>query len=287
MSNKFNIDDNSLIDQKTCPICFNESNIIDDSVKTINKKCDANVSLRECNFCKHWWIDPMPKQEGLSKWYKEGSNFVVATTDYSGTSPDDSHSKKIFLRLTNYINKSKFNYLEIGCGTGNLLKYFSSVADVSYGVEPGWWSEDSDLKVVKDIDDLPLDAKFDIIVLSDVLEHVADPDTMIEKVAKVANPEAIISLNFPNKDSLKAKIKKGKWGMVLPFGHLNFFSSKSIDYICEKNDLKIIKKKAIRAGNQNTADLLKMFDLKNPKISPHIIKSILIGKDQWDIILKK
>ncbi|MBT4121061.1 MAG: class I SAM-dependent methyltransferase [Candidatus Magasanikbacteria bacterium] len=286
------IDNSWLIAQVDCTVCSGKSKIIDNYVQIINKNCDDKVSLRECSICSHWWIDPMPRQEVLSKWYGEGSGFVVYPPGYSGTSPDNIYAEKIFSRLTRCIDKTEFNYLEIGCGSGNLLKYFSERADMSYGVEPGWWGKSEKLKVVQDVNDLPVGVRFDIIVFGDVLEHVADPKSMIKKVSKVANEDAIIYLNFPNKDCLKARMMKGKWGMVLPFGHLNFFSSGSIDYICEKSGLKILNKKAVRAGNENIISLIKKFDWSEKKRLFRLIKSLLLGqiilgKDQWDIILKK
>lgn len=287
----FQVDDNLLTDQKDCPICFAESKQID-SLGTINKESDKWVTLRECNLCKHWWINPLPKQKLLSFWYEKGSGFVISPLNYSGTSPDDVHSEKIFSRLINLYKKPDFNYLEVGCGTGNLLKHFSKTAKLSYGIEPGSWGAKDGLNILSDINLLPENVKFDIIVLGDVLEHVSSPNDMIKKVSQVTNKGAIIYMNFPNKDSVKAKMMKGKWGMVLPFGHLNFFSSKSIIKLCERNGLKVLLKKPARAGSEDIISLIKKFDLSGPKILFRLMKSLLLGqiilgKDQWDVVLIK
>lgn len=286
----FCINDNLLIDQKKCPVCFNKSRVID-IVKTINKKSTEKVFLCECFVCKHWWINPLPKQEILSSWYKNKSNFVVPPT-YNGTSQHNKYAEKIFSRLTNYLKKPNFNYLEIGCGTGNLLKYFSKKATLAYGVEPGDWNAESDLNIVQDIDLVPGNVKFDIVVLLDVLEHVSDPNAILGKISQIVNKNAIIFLEFPNKDSLKAHIMKGKWSMVLPFGHLHFFSLKSITELCKKNDLKILAKRPIRSGNTTAFDLIRNFKFSEPNIIYRLIKSlflgqIVLGKDQWDLILTK
>jgi len=287
----FQVEDNLLLDQKDCPICFGKSKQID-ILGTINKGSDEMVMLRECDVCTHWWINPLPKQELLSHWYGIGSGFVISPLNYSGTSPDDVHSEKIFLRLTNLYKSPDFNYLEIGCGTGNLLKFFSKTAKIAYGVEPGSWGAKDGLNIISDISLLPDNVKFDIVVLGDVLEHVSDPNDMIKKVSEVANKNAIIYMNFPNKDSMKARMMKGRWGMALPFGHVNFFSSKSVNKLCERNGLEILSKKATRAGGENAIGLIKKFDLSAPKILFRLVKSlflgqIILGKDQWDIILIK
>jgi SAM-dependent methyltransferase len=278
-----------LISQYNCPICASSSKIID-ITKTMNKHSDLKVNLRECCICKHWWIDPSPKQEILSLLYKEGSGFVIWPLDYKGTSQNDIDSRKIFMKLTNLIRNPDFNYLEIGCGTGNLLKFFSKNANISYGVEPGNWGNNLDLNIVTGIDFLPKDVKFDIIVLGDVLEHISDPNLMMKKINIFANKNAIIYLNFPNKDCLLAKIMKSKWGMVSPFGHIHSFSSKSIDYLCKKNSFTIKTKKAIRKGDANIMDLIKNFNyLSSNKFFclVKLIVLILLGKDQWNVILIK
>ena len=205
----FQVEDNLLLDQKDCPICFGKSKQID-ILGTINKGSDEMVMLRECDVCTHWWINPLPKQELLSHWYGIGSGFVISPLNYSGTSPDDVHSEKIFLRLTNLYKSPDFNYLEIGCGTGNLLKFFSKTAKIAYGVEPGSWGAKDGLNIISDISLLPDNVKFDIVVLGDVLEHVSDPNDMIKKVSEVANKNAIIYMNFPNRSQISRLLKTEK-----------------------------------------------------------------------------
>lgn len=287
----FNIKDNLLINQERCPICLGGSKLVD-SVSMRNLGHGDTVSLRECYDCRHWWIKPLPRQELLSSWYENRSGFVIWPTSHSGSSPDHKGCEKLFLWLTGYLKKPIFNYLEIGCGTGNLVKYFSEKANLSYGVEPGNWIKESNLNIVDSIDLLPSDIKFDIIVLSDVLEHIQDPNLMMEKISHIANKKAIIYLTFPNKDCLKAQLMKGKWSMVVPFGHIHFFSSKSIYQICKKNGLKVLKKKATRAGDAGVLDLIKAYDVSAPRKLFRFIKSlilgqIILGKDQWEIILVK
>lgn len=59
-----------------CPICGGKSSVID-AAKTINPNSPDVLDLRNCSVCKHWWIDPMPKQEYLSRLYSDNSLFVV------------------------------------------------------------------------------------------------------------------------------------------------------------------------------------------------------------------
>ncbi len=280
------LDKTQLVEKKQCPICGCRSKIVD-TLKTMNKESEDNVSLRECESCKHWWIDPMPKQEYLSSLYKNGSKFVVSA-NYNGTSPSDEDCKKMFNKVVSFREDGKFNFLEIGCGTGSLLKYFSKMANVSFGVEPGSWAAGGN--IVSDINDLPKNVLFDVVILGGTLEHVVDVKSMIKKIKEITNQEAIIYVDFPNKDCIKALLMKGKWSMVLPIGHLHFFSAKSIDVLFK--EFKIVLEKKLRQGGLGVFDLIKGFDLKSKGIIYRFFKSlilgqIILGKDQWEVIIKK
>lgn len=284
------LEKNQFIYQEKCPICLGEAKIID-RIKTINKGSDMYVLLRECTKCKHWWNDPLPKQEVLSSWYKNRSGYVVPA-EYEGTSPGDVASEKIFETVTKHLNVSQFNFLEIGCGTGGLLKYFRDRSNISYGVEPGVWVTENDLNIVPNIESLPKGAMFDVVILSDVLEHVSSPHEMMKMVSEKVNNNAVVYLQFPNKDCLKAKIRKGKWGMILPFGHLHYFSSRSIDQLCKKNGFSIVFKRSIRGGDDTVIDILKRFDFDDSRVLFRFFKVLILGqillsKDQWSLLLRK
>ncbi|MDP8212631.1 MAG: class I SAM-dependent methyltransferase [Candidatus Zapsychrus exili] len=69
-----------------------------------------------------------------------------------------------------------------------------------------------------------IDKKYDLIVLSHILEHVLDPKSFLENVSTYLNDGGTLLLGVPNKDYLfKADV----------FPHLFFFSKKSIEILME------------------------------------------------------
>ena len=285
--------DNELIQQKNCPICFGDSRLID-TTKTINPKSERMVELRECLICKHWWNNPLPTQELLQSFYENNSEYVVP----------EGYSKAMLSSVANHTNplvekllkispvKEKFNYLEIGIGSGNLFHSFQQKANVAYGVEPGKWVVGDKQNIVPSIDNIPGGIKFDIIVANDVLEHLNNPTEMLNKLSSIVNKDCLIHCTFPNKDCLKAKIQKGKWSMIRPFGHLHYFSARSIKFMFKETGWKIIKIQNCRAGNCNAIDIIKNFDYKSKNLLFRLVKSLilgqlLLGKDQWTVIGNK
>lgn len=206
-----------------CPIC-DESSIVVDVVPTINPNETDKVELRCCDSCGHWWHSPAPSQEELNKLYSSSSLYVVsagAKESYQNKNTLNSFHEYILKR----INKKSGNYLEIGAGGGGLLRRFRAMNYTCYGVDPGQWVKDG--SIVNSIDDLPKDFKYDIFVLQDVLEHIFDPVRFMTKLKKMAYDGSIFFCSFPCKDSRPARIYKGKWVMVRPYGHLHYFSLNS------------------------------------------------------------
>lgn len=179
----------------------------------------------------------MPDQASLSTMYRERSEFVLSRdfldarkharpleiAPCSIEHVDTGNPRNApCLELT---RPSRVNYLEIGCGEGQMLRYFLGKGAVCYGVEPGTWVRHD--SIVSDIAEIPREAKFDVIVIYDVLEHLADPLLMLSTCRAMTNEGARIYCAFPNKDSLAARLLRQKWLMVRPLGHLHYFSRRS------------------------------------------------------------
>jgi len=292
-----NIDNTQIFATSLCPVCNNLSIVID-SVRTINPECDETVNLRNCSSCKHWWIDPIPTQNYLSRLYSESSLFVIN----KGFGEDSKESKTETNRVIKYSKKilklstkqNNFNFLEVGVGSGHIFNYFTSRAKLCYGVEPGSWKP-LHTNIVVDIKDIPENIKFDIIVMHDVLEHLSNPLEMLTRLHNMANAECLISLGFPNSDSLSALLFRGKWRMVRPLGHIHFFSSKSTLKLLDKCGWNIILMQKCRPLHLSTFDLLKQFNFKNfrnplrgiYRLLWMFVMDIVLGKDQWFIQAKK
>ena len=280
-----------------CPLCKGQSKVID-KCSTINPDSDLLLDLRECEECKHWFIYPIPSQEHLNTLYQTSSPFVVPhyypdamraqSTDYSG-------EKVVYDSVLPYsdpMKNSSFNYLEIGIGSGHLFHYIGSRAKVAYGVEPGPWVIKNNERVVKDITLIPRYISFDVIIANDVLEHVVSPLSMLKTISEMANPGSVIHCTFPNKDSLKARLMKKRWDMIRPYGHLHYFSAKSIQKIFNQAGFEIVKIKNVRKSYHTASQIIKNFNYKEKNILYRLVKSLLLGqlllgKDQWQVIARR
>lgn len=127
----------------------------------------------------------------------------------------------IFSKLRKYFkNTSSFSMLEIGTGSG----FFISLVESRYpeaslcGLEFDPRLVDVTKHKVKkakilqgNAEDFQLSAKYDLIVSSQVIEHLYSPELMIQCVARHLKPGGIFLFTSPNLDCVAAKVMKDKW----------------------------------------------------------------------------
>lgn len=111
------------------------------------------------------------------------------------------------------------------------------------------------IKSVSNINEISSDKKFDVIILLDVLEHVPNPINFLSTIKKHLKKNGIIFLQFPNKNSLSARLSGSKWPWWLAPDHLYHFSQKSISLIAEKAGLEMVN---IRTVSTILDDLINL-----------------------------
>jgi len=217
-----------------CPICKSIKLTTIGDTRTINPHSDLKVQIIKCHYCLHWFINPMIKQEDLNTLYSEASDYVVTKNWLRN---EFSIPEEYIIKNESKKNSKKKKYLEIGIGYGLLFKYFQKKGYYCFGVEPYQWAIDIP-NIVDNITKLNED-NFEVIVLVDVLEHLEDPLLFIEHISQLSIKGGTVYASFPNNQSLQALLFKKKWRMIRPFGHLHYFSEKSLKIMFESNRFKI------------------------------------------------
>lgn len=223
------------IDQ--CPICGGGSTFIA-NVRTIACRDDVLVPLCSCVVCGHWWHSLIPSQHELNTMYQTASPFVVTEGAKDAYQVKRKNNFKKF--VLDHIGEKEVggNYLEIGAGGGHLLSDFRRQGFSTYGVEPAQWVKDKD--IYPTLDDVPAGLGFNVLVLQDVLEHIAQPIEILSCLRKRAEDDALLFCSFPCNESRPAKRDREKWSMVLPYGHLHYFSYKSASEMLLQAGWKIV-----------------------------------------------
>lgn len=155
--------------------------------------------------------------------------------------------KNIFAKRVRIILKFKKvgSALEIGCSTGLMLSLLKEkgwqVCGVEISRQAAQKAEKRGVKIIpEDFLKAVINEKFDLVILNHTLEHLENPDQVIEKATKLLNKDGLLYIDLPNFGSLSAKILRGSWPALLPKEHRWHFSEKTLSILLEKFDFKII-----------------------------------------------
>jgi SAM-dependent methyltransferase len=142
------------------------------------------------------------------------------------------------------INDIRPRLLDVGSGTGYLLKKMLSQGLDAWGVDPYPRGEATEKSLSKrvisgDIQELPM-RPFQIITAVEVLEHVEDYMKLLESMKELLSPNGFIIITVPNKWEFRATCSPD--GAIEPmYGHLWQFDHKSLesDLKCFSNDVHV------------------------------------------------
>lgn len=119
------------------------------------------------------------------------------------------HARSLYESVLNRLDELSFNnLLDVGCGTGNLLKLISSRYDTQIaGVDltPKMLNiariklgDEVDLKIA-DSEELPFDNdKFDMVICTDSFHHYPHPDKVLGEIKRVLKQDGMILIADPS-----------------------------------------------------------------------------------------
>jgi len=133
----------------------------------------------------------------------------------------------------------------VGCGDCTSILEIQSLGAEGYGIEP-----DRNIKELVDTLQLkvhiglfhevpyPVDF-FDFITMSQVLEHVHDPVTLVASFRRILKKDGQLIIGVPNIDSRLRKRYGSRWlNWHVPY-HLNHFSRKSLEVLAERSGYEV------------------------------------------------
>lgn len=148
--------------------------------------------------------------------------------------------------LLHYLpNPKACSLLEIGCAYGFFLEMakpiFKSVEGVDIAETAILQAQLRGLPAVaQEFLEYPISGLKDVVVLWDVIEHLAHPDRYMQKIASALKPGGLVALTTGDIGSFNARMRGKKWRMIHPPTHLHYFSKKTMRVLLEKNGFEII-----------------------------------------------
>ncbi len=226
--------------ERICPIC--DCNDVEklyeiNFAKSKNEFIPESYDIVSCYNCGFIFNNTKWTQRDYDKYYSETSKYSNNFTFGAGglSDLDLKRYNDIIDRIEKFTNKES-SILDIGCAKGGLLRTFKERGyNNLYGIEP---SEDAinylktfgiDGKCLSLFDANNIDKKFDVIILTQVLEHIFDLKIMKSILKKLLNKDAILYVDIPDGTSYIKNNLNSYYYFDLE--HINHFSNDTLRYL--------------------------------------------------------
>lgn len=221
----------------------------------------ASFTLCECRSCGLVRIEPLLTEAELSRFYPSvyygaGQEKFVGPIERltRWLARQQAH------RLLQSLNEGRqpvgpIRILDIGCGRGSLLRAFAQMGGECHGVERADFPDiEPDAGFVlhrQPLADLAFpDGHFDIVVLWHVLEHLADPGTVLTEIHRLLRPSGLLACAVPNFSSWQRRWFGPDWFHLDLPRHVHHFELPTLRHGLEERGFQIVKVET-RALDQN------------------------------------
>lgn len=248
MHNRFKIKEANMIN---CPICKKQAQLAYTSL--LGYQEGSSYDIYFCKNCDASHARPLEIDENLYNVIYSKAKELPGYDRYHRFAEDvlKVNNPLLFLAETedtywavyNYLSEQKLypnpKILEVGCGLGYLTYAMVKGGYNAHGVDISKKAVNEAIKrygnhySCVDIYELKVEQsqKFDIIILTEVIEHVPDPVAFIGTLKELISDSGRILITTPNKHSLITKEKY--WDTELPPVHLWWLSNTSFLSIAE------------------------------------------------------
>ncbi|RJR15678.1 class I SAM-dependent methyltransferase [Candidatus Microgenomates bacterium] len=200
----------------------------------------GKYKIYHCDFCKCVRVAPFPSDKEIEAYYKK----FDYKTGFVTEKLIRKEAKKTLKILSKY--KRTGSLLDIGCGAGFYLdeakKRGWSVTGVEMSKQLSEYANKNLQVKVLNQDFLKTNLKprkFDIVILSQVIEHLKDPYPMLAKIHKVLNDDGLLYIATPNIESWLFYIQKELFPYIIPLEHVFLYGPRSLTILLNKSGFKV------------------------------------------------
>lgn len=206
----------------------------------------GSYTIVKCNHCQSAYVWPRPSREEMDAYYQD-EKYVHANLQehlssddgYFPTSKDDAI--RIITLCKKFVNGDEF--LDIGAGFGEFSYEATRQGFNVTACEPSPTSREvfynlngfqADPNVVDSAYAESRNGRYDVVLLSQVLEHISDPEKVVYNIHTLLKPGGIAAIGVPHFGSLLSMIQGQNDMYITPPEHLNFFSKIGLNALFDR-----------------------------------------------------
>mgnify|MGYP001157200919 FL=1 len=217
-----------------CPVCA-----VQDTRPLFAKD---GFSVVTCDSCNLKYVNPRLRSSSLEENYIDGY--------YPATKRNHiQYNEMEWLQMEERLGEiqRKFPYqgriLDLGCGMGTFLYLARKRGWETFGVDlsqdgVSFARDNYNLNVFcGNVFEMDFPSHyFDVITLYHVLEHVPEPNLLLEELRRILKPkEGCLVVEVPNGESIQIRIQRENWPYVHPADHLYYFSVSTLANLLKKH----------------------------------------------------
>ena len=233
-----------------CPFDKNESLLLyraDKKTQIIDVKCTSEIhnkpSLYKCKKCNLIFSEHC--NSNFENDYKE-----VNDKKYIEQIPfKKKYFKLFFSKIKSFLNNNN-TVLEIGSYygvLGNIIKpYVKSYTGLELSGHASKYAKNKfNLNIVNESLNSFLEKEilYDVIIMSDVIEHLDNPFKTLSLIEKRLKQNGILIFSTFNMDSIIPRIMRGNYHWIMPM-HKFYFSNSTLKYFLKVNNMDLFKIKS-------------------------------------------
>jgi SAM-dependent methyltransferase len=223
---------------------------------------DARVLFRkdsadflQCRQCGLEWVHPLPDMEEMRKLYSSPKYYSTDNISQCGYS-DYVRNKHLYVNLFNrrldeilrHTDGRRGRLLDVGCATGVLLELARlrgwevsgvDVSEYATGIAREYYCLDAFTGELAEAG-YP-DGRFDVIVMDDLIEHVADPAALVQESRRILNASGLLTLNTPNRAGLWHLFMGRRWFHYRQSEHTYFYSPRVITDLLNRHGFDVLE----------------------------------------------
>jgi 2-polyprenyl-3-methyl-5-hydroxy-6-metoxy-1,4-benzoquinol methylase len=252
----------SLATSARCPFCSASDRV------WLRVPCDwrrsadrSDYAIYWCDACQYGLVSPRPEPEEIPAFYDLTSYYTHGESASAAARESDRFWDKLRVNLAWRadrgipLNGQRVLALlapgrevcDIGCGDGSLLLDMqqSGLRVTGVEIDPAArrTAQSKGLGVfegtAEDLPDAVRDRRFDLVVMSHVLEHCLEPQLSVTNAAGLLNDGGQLVIEVPNHQSFGAAMAGTAWPWLDVPRHLNFFTARSLEQVCSQAGLEV------------------------------------------------